>query len=158
LQDQTSEKASVIWAEWKSYFRPPSGHPLEGEHAIREVVLAALIPAYKAKAAGTKAAKVLLDAIGDAIHVEAFRQYTVEDLEDEMEVSLPPASFTRPNTPQYHHEKLHTLPYLAGMITLPPRTILANRDTQRILSKATLGNGALLCHPALATPPALSRA
>ncbi len=99
-----------------------------------------------------------MDAIGDAIHVEAFRQYTVEDLEEEMEVSLPPSSFTRPNTPQYQPEDLQTLPYPAGMNTLLPRTILAKRDTRHTLSKTTLGNGALLCHPALATPPALPRA
>ncbi len=88
MQAQTPEQASAIWAEWKGYFRLPPGHPLEGKHAIREVVLAALIPAYTTKEAGTTTAKVLLDAIGDAIHVEAVRQYTSEDLEEEMEVSV----------------------------------------------------------------------
>ncbi len=73
MQAQTPEHASAIWDEWKRYFLPSPGHPLEGKHAIREVVLAALIPAYTTKEAGTAAAKVLLDAIGDAIHVEAFR-------------------------------------------------------------------------------------
>ena len=98
---------------------------MEGKHAIREVVLAALIPAYTTKEAGTAAAKVLLDAIGDAIHVEAFRQYTMEDLEEEMEVSLPPSSFTRPNTSQYRPENLQPLPYPTGMNALPSRTTLA---------------------------------
>ena len=133
MQAIPPQHASAIWAEWEGYFRPPPGHPLEGKHAIREVVLAALIPAYTTNEDGTAAAKVLLDAIGDAIHVEAFRQYTVEDLEEEMEVSLPPSSFSRPNTSQFQPEKPQTLPFPTGMNTLPPRTTSAKRDAQRTL-------------------------
>ena len=74
MQARTPEQASVIWDSWKGYFHPPPGHPLEAKHAIREVVFAELLPAYKTKAAGAKAAKALLDIIGDAIHLEAFQQ------------------------------------------------------------------------------------
>jgi hypothetical protein len=37
------------------------------------VVIATLIPAYNTKTAGMNAAKVFLDAIGDAINIESFR-------------------------------------------------------------------------------------
>ena len=57
---------------------------MSGENAIRDVVIATLIPAYNTKTAGMNAAKVLLDAIRDAIHVDSFRQFTAEDLEEEM--------------------------------------------------------------------------
>ena len=90
MSAQTPAQTAEIWAIWGPYFFPYPGHPLAGENAIRDVVIAALSPAYKSKTAGMNAAKVLLDAIGDAIHVEAFRQYTVEDLEEEIAVSPPP--------------------------------------------------------------------
>ena len=87
---RTPDHAAAIWAVWKPYSFPPPGHLLAGENAIRGVVISALIPAYKTKTAGMNSAKVLLDAIGDAIHVESFRQFTVEDLEEEIAVSPPP--------------------------------------------------------------------
>ena len=49
---QTPEQAAKIWAIWGPYFFPPLGHPLAGENAIRDVVIAALISAYKFKTAG----------------------------------------------------------------------------------------------------------
>ena len=61
------------------------------------MVVATLIPVYNTKTVGMDAAKVLLDAIGDAIHVESFRQFTAEDLKDEMAVSPPSFSYARTN-------------------------------------------------------------
>ena len=61
------------------------------------MVIAALIPAYNTKTAGMNATKVILDAIGDAIHVESFHQSTAVDLEEEMAVSPPSSSPARTN-------------------------------------------------------------
>ena len=150
----TPEHALAIRDEWKGYIHPPHGHPLEGAHAIREMILATLTPAYTTREAGTQAAKVLLDTIGDALHVEAFRQYTVEDLEEEMEVRLLPPSPTPPITAQYLPEHIQNPSYTAGVIPSPPQTMDANRGPQRKPNTTTLGNGTL-SHVALDTTPAL---
>ena len=155
---QTPDQAAEIWAIWAPYFSPPPVHPLSGENAIYYVVIAALVPAYKSKAVGTNAAKFLLDAIGDAIHIEAFRQYTTEDLEKEMAVSPSTLSPVRATRSHHQHESLRTLPYPAGLRTFPTRTTPAKRGTKRALPAPSLGNGTLLSHPVFATPPALQRA
>jgi len=75
------------------------------------VVIATLIPAYNTKTAGMNAAKVLLNAIEDAIHVESFHQFTAEDLEEEMAISPPlphPREQIAPSTNMRAFEHLHT--------------------------------------------------
>ncbi len=85
------------------------------------MVLAALLPAYKTKTAGTNAAKVLLDAVGDTIIVEAFRQYTVEDLVDDMAVSSHVGSPVHTYLSQHKPERNSSTPHFAGVRLLPPR-------------------------------------
>ncbi len=67
---QTPDQAATLWPVWAPHFSPPSGHPLTGENAIRDMDVSTLISVYKSKAAGMNAAKVLLDSIVDAIHIE----------------------------------------------------------------------------------------
>jgi len=155
---QTPDRAADLWATLAPYFSPFPGHPLAGENMIRDVVIAALVPVYKSKTAGMNAAKVLLDAIVDAVHIESFRQFNAVDLEEEMAVSPSTPSPVRATRSQHQLESHRTLPYPAGLRTFPTRTTSAERGTKRALPAPPLGDGTLLSHPVYATQPSPLRA
>lgn len=126
---QSPERAGEVWLIWEPFLVPPPGHPLTGEHALRDVVLAALLPAYKTKTAGTNAAKVLLDSVGDTIHVEIFRQFTVEDLVDEMAVNPHVISPVHTILSQHKRERHSSTPHFTGVRLLPPRPPFTERES-----------------------------
>jgi hypothetical protein len=43
MPSETLDQATITWAAWEPYLFPPPG---SGENAIRDVVIATLIPAY----------------------------------------------------------------------------------------------------------------